>query len=149
MVAIKNLFNAVLATALISGTNALSAPEAVGDVVDTLYTAANNYENLHNAVKAFDGQAAKYTAITNNEAAVEASLHRAIDAAHATAPLSNEDSKFVMQALAHPYPEFMGKLLDDIVAKVSHPLDYDDDMHDAMRLMFGIETPGRPGWQER
>ncbi|RLL95263.1 hypothetical protein CFD26_104825 [Aspergillus turcosus] len=117
MVAIKNLFNALVATALISGTNALPAPEAVGDVVNTLYTAANTYENLHNAVKAFDGQAAKYTAITNDEAAVEASLHHAIDAAHATAHLSDEDSKFVMQALAHPYPEFMGKLLDDIVAK--------------------------------
>ncbi|KAF7126003.1 hypothetical protein CNMCM5793_002362 [Aspergillus hiratsukae] len=116
MVAIKNLFNAFMATALITGTNALPA-QAVGDVVNTLYTAANNYENLHNAVKAFDGQAAKYAAIKHNEIAVETSLQRAIDAANATAPLSDEDSKFVMQALAQPYPEFMGKLLDDIVAK--------------------------------
>ncbi|RHZ66711.1 cell wall mannoprotein 1 family protein [Aspergillus thermomutatus] len=117
MVAIKNLFNALLATALISGTNALPAPEAIGDVVDTLNVAATNYDHLHNAVKAFNGQAAQYAAITNNEAAVEASVQRAIDAAHATLPLSDEDSKFVMQALAKPYPEFMGKLLGDIVAK--------------------------------
>jgi hypothetical protein len=120
MIAIKNLFNALVATALISGINALPAPQAVGDLVATLYAAADNYENLHDAVKAFDGQVDKYTDITHNRAAVEASLLHAIDAANATAPLSTEDSNFVMQALAQPYPEFMGKLLDDIVAKVSH-----------------------------
>ncbi|KAF7165763.1 hypothetical protein CNMCM5623_009842 [Aspergillus felis] len=117
MVAIKSLFSALLATALISGTSALPVPKDVKDVVHGLNEAANKYTNLHNAVKAFDGQVAQYTTITKKEAAVEGSLHRAIDAAHATAPLSDEDSKFVMQALAQPYPEFMGDLIHDIVAK--------------------------------
>ncbi|GIJ86672.1 hypothetical protein Asppvi_005564 [Aspergillus pseudoviridinutans] len=117
MVAIKSLFSALLATALIGSTSALPVPKTVKDVVHSLNEAANKYTNLHNAVKAFDGQVAQYTAITNKEAVVEASLHRAVDAAHATAPLSDEDSKLVMQALAQPYPEFMGNLLNDIVAK--------------------------------
>ncbi|GIC86079.1 cell wall mannoprotein 1 family protein [Aspergillus udagawae] len=117
MVAIKSLFSSLLATAVISGTSALPVPEPVKDVVHTLNDAANKYTNLHNAVKAFGGEVAEYIAITKKEALVEASLHRAIDAAHATAPLSDEDSKFVMQALAQPYPEFQSDLLADIVAK--------------------------------
>ncbi|EAW16850.1 cell wall mannoprotein 1 family protein [Aspergillus fischeri NRRL 181] len=119
MVAIKSLFSALVATTLISSTSALPVPNTVKDVVHNLNAAANKYTNLDNAIKAFDGHPAQYTAITKKEAAVEVSLHRAIDAAHATAPLSDEDSKFVMQALAKPYPTFMGDLLADIVAKES------------------------------
>jgi hypothetical protein len=109
MVAIKGLFSALVATALITSTSALPVPNTVKDVVHNLNAAAN-----------------KYTNITKKEAALEASLHRAIDAAHATAALSDEDTNFIMQALAKPYPTFMGDLLADIVAKVSYLFVLDD-----------------------
>jgi hypothetical protein len=128
MVAIKSLFSALVATALISSTSALPVPNTVNDVVHSLDDTANKYTDLDNAIKAFDGHPAGYTTITEREATVEVSLHRAIDAAHATASLSVEDSKFVMQALAKPYPTFMGNLLADIVAKVSHLFAL-DNMH--------------------